>query len=207
VRTEHAAYFNALEQHPRLLVGQEVPAIGREGTEILNTSADAKEWQDAVKTLLAQEVRSRASKQMDEQQGFLTTIHSSISLFQDNPDLVPMTKEFDVELAKRFTTLAEPYELRVEGKLQGYSVPVQPLINQLRTQLLAERAAAPTAAAGPAPASTPAAGGPPPAPPATPGKPAGPPQAGIPSKAGNSGEQGEDFSALWGTLGLPNIQI
>lgn len=200
VRTEHGNYFEAIQQHPRLLVGREVPAIGKEGTETLTTSEDAKEWQEAVKHVLAEEVRSRASKAMDEQAGFLTTIHSSISLFQDNLDLVPGTKDFDVELANRFTTLAEPYELRVEGKLQGYSVPVQPLINQLRSVLVAERAAAPVAAAAPAAASTPAVGAPP-------AKPADPPQAGIPSKAGNSAEQGEDFSTLWGTLGLPNITI
>ena len=34
-----------------------------------------------------------------------------------------------------------------------------------------------------------------------------PPQAGIPSKAGNSGDGPEDFSTLFGTLGLPNLRI
>ena len=33
-----------------------------------------------------------------------------------------------------------------------------------------------------------------------------PPQAGIPSKAG-SGAEKEDFSTLFGTIGLPNLQI
>jgi hypothetical protein len=152
------------------------------------------------KHLLADEVRGRASKAMDEQSDFLTTIHSSIDLFKDNRDLIPGTKDFDVELANRFVALATPYELSADGKLQGYTIPVQPLVDQIRDQLAKERAAAPPAAApAAAAASTPAA--------AATKPPADPPQAGIPSKAGNSAEQGEDFSTLWGTLGLPNITI
>jgi hypothetical protein len=195
VKTEHAQYFQALEQHPRLLVGQEVPAIGREGMEVLRDTDDAREWQDAVKSLLAAEVRDRASRAMDDNSDFLSTVHASIELFQNNPDLVPNAPGFDKDLADRFATLAEPYELRVEGKLQGYSIPVQPIIAQLRAQLVAERA---TPAAGEA-ASTPAA-------PAAAAPPADPPQAGIQSKAG-SGDQAEDFSTLFGTIGLPNLRI
>src|SRR5688572_24089453 len=96
---------------------------------------------------------------MDENADFLTTVHASIELFQNNADLVPGTKEFDVDLANRFAAMATPYELRVEGKLQGYSIPVQPLIDQLRDQITKEReaakAAAPAAQAG---ADAPAAG-------------------------------------------------
>ena len=210
VKTEHAQYFAALEKHPRLLVGQQVPAIGREGMETLRDTADAKEWQEAVKSILVEEVRSRASKAMDDNAGFLSTVHSSISLFTENPDLIPNTKEFDQDLANRFATLAAPYELRVEGKLQGYSIPVQPIITQLRAQLAAERANAAASPGSTAAAQT--AGASPPAGAAsTQAAPAGPaavepPQAGITSKAG-SGEQGEDFSALFGTLGLPNLRI
>lgn len=201
VKTEHANYFSALEKHPRLLVGTQVPAIGREGMETLRDTDDAREWQEAVKTILVDEVRARASKAMDDNADFLNTVHASIALFQENPDLVPGTTGFDQDLANRFATLMEPYELRVEGKLQGYSIPVQPIVGQLRAQLAAERVAStptqPAAAAAGAAVSTPAA-------PASP--PVDPPQAGIPSKAG-SGESGEDFSALFGTLGLPNLQI
>lgn len=198
MKTEHAKYFDALNKHPRLLVGQQVPAIGKEGMETLRDSADAKEWQDAVKSILVEEVRDRAGRQMEESKDFLNTVHSSIELFQNNLDLIPGTKGFDVELANQFAEYATPYELRVDGKLQGYSIPVQPLIDRLRTQLTASRAAKPAAPAAPA---TPAAGGvltPPPA--------AEPPQAGIPSKSGNSSSQ-EDFSTLFGTIGLPNLRI
>jgi hypothetical protein len=209
VKKEHARYFEVLQQHPRLMVGMQVPAIGKEGMETIRDSADAKEWQDAVKQILAREVQDRASRAMEENKSFLDTIHSSIELFQNNLDLIPGTKGFDLELANRFATLAKPYELRNDGKLQGYSIPVQPIIDQLRTQVAAERAA--KAAAAPAPtaaANSGAAGaGSSPAAPAAGGAPAAdPPQVGITSKAGN-GDQGEDFSTLFGTIGLPNLRI
>jgi hypothetical protein len=170
-----------------------VPAIGKEGMETLRNSEDAKEWQEAVRSLLVAEIRDSAQSKMEENSAFLETIHASIDLFKNNPDLIPGTKGFNKELADEFAKMATPYEVRVEGKLQGYSIPVQPIIDQMRT-LIKSRTAAPAA---------------PPAPPAaapTPRRPAEPPQAGIPSKAGSSSEK-EDFSTLFGTIGLPNLQI
>lgn len=207
VREEHGQYFTALEQHPRLLVGREVPAIGKEGMETLNSTEDAKDWQDAVKSLLVQEINDRASRQLDESKDFMATVHASIDLFKNNADLIPNTKSFDRELADQFAEFAKPYELRVDGKLQGYSVPVQPMIDQLRTRLAAQRAAAPASAApaGDSAKGSPPAAGAAAAPAAQPAS-ADAPQAGIPSKAGNSGNK-EDFSTLFGTIGLPNLQI
>lgn len=196
VRTEYANYFTAIEQHPRALIGTEVPSINKEGTEILQDAEDAREWQDAVKHLLVSDVKDRASRAMDDQADFIDTIHSSIDLFRNNKDLIPGTRDFDVDLANRFATMAKPYELRVDGKLHGYSIPVQPLIDQLRAQAAAKPAAAV--------ASTPAAAAAPPA--APPASPPEQPQAGISSKAG-SGTETEDFSTLFGTIGLPNLQI
>lgn len=201
MKAEHANYFKALEQHPRVLVGQQVPAIGREGMETLKDAADAREWQEAVKSILAEEVRDRAGRAMEESADFMQTIHQSIELFQNNTDLIPGTKDFDTELANRFAKMAEPYEVRVEGKLQGYTIPVQPLIDSIRGQVKAERAA--SAAASP-PASTPEGGAA--AAPKETKPPADPPQAGVASKAGSSAEV-EDFSTLFGTIGLPNLQI
>lgn len=181
-----------------MLVGQQVPALqGEDGEmETLRDADDAREWQDAVKTLLTDEVRERATREMESNQDIINTVHQSIELFALNKDLVPGTRQFDRVLADRFAAMAKPYELRIEGKLHGYTIPVQPLIEQLRAQLGRERAAAPAAA--------------PAAPAATRGRPrkqADPPQAGIPSKAGSAGGEEEDFSTLFGTLGLPNFRI
>ena len=178
--------------------------------EVLKDSADAREWQEAIKLLLTAEVNARARRELDTNVDFLNTVHASVELFQNNLDLIPETKEFDKVLADRLTSLIEPYEVRVEGKLHGYSIPVQPIINQLRAQIASERAATASAGPGTPAAPSPAAGAP--AAPATgavaapPAAAPEPPQAGIQSKAG-SGEQAEDFSALFGTIGLPNLRI
>lgn len=203
VKEEYGKYFEALEVHPRQLVGQTVPRIGAEGEETLRDSKDAEEWQAAVKQILTQEIQDRATRLLDDAEPALQSVHASIELFQKNPDLVPFTKQFDKELADRFATFLKPYEIRVDGALRGYQIPTQPLIEQLRAQLVAERSTRrTTATASTAPASTPGAA------PAA-GRPAQPtdrPQAGIPSKAG-SGEGQEDFSALFGTIGLPQLRI
>ena len=192
MRTEHPKYFEALEKHPRLLVGTEVPAIGKEGTELLRDSADAREWQEAVRSILVGEIKARAAKQLEESQDYLETIHASVDLFKNNRDLIPGAPGFDRALADAFATMAKPYEVRVDGRLHGYSIPVQPLIDNLRAQ--AKQTPAPAAQPAGAPA------GPSPAPAVE------PPQAAIPTKAGASSER-EDFSTLFGTIGLPNLQI
>lgn len=192
-REDYEKYFEALEKHPRLLVGVEVPSIGKEGMERLRDSNDAKEWQEAVRSLLVAEIKAQAESKMEESASFLETVHASIDLFKNNRDLIPGTKNFDRELADSFAKMMTPYEVRVEGKLQGYSIPVQPIIENLRTQITDRRkvVAAPPAASA--------------APPSR-GRQAEPPQAGIQSKAG-SGAEPEDFSTLFGTIGLPNLQI
>ena len=161
--------------------------------EVLRDSADAKEWQEAVKALLVAEIRAQADTKMEESADFLQTVHASIDLFKNNPDLIPGTKNFNVDLANTFAAMMTPYEVRVDGKLQGYSIPVQPIIDGLRKSVLTPppKTAAASAAA-PAAAPTPPV--------------VEPPQAGIPSKA-SSGAEREDFSTLFGTIGLPNLQI
>lgn len=186
-----------MEKHPRLLVGTEVPAIGAEGMERLKDSNDAKEWQEAVRSLLVQEIRDEAQKKLDESRTYLETLHASIDLFKNNPDLIPGTRTFNKQLADKFAELAKPYEVRQDGKLQGYSVPVQPIIEALRGQL-AQPAATVGQSEQPPASAPPAAGSVSPV--------ADPPQAGIPSKAGSSAEK-EDFSTLFGTIGLPHLQI
>jgi hypothetical protein len=182
-----------------MLVGAQVPALGKDGTETISSTEDAREWQEAVKGLLVEEIRDRAGRAMEENSGSLNTLTASIELFQKNTDLLPGTKGFDKELATRFTKMVEPYETRVEGKLQGYAIPVQPIIEQLRAQIQEERAKIPAATAAPAPPVQAGA--------KVTRPPADGPQAGIPSKAGGSGKEAEDFSTLFGTIGLPNLQI
>lgn len=166
--------------------------------ETLRNTDDAKEWQEAVRSLLVQEIRAGAESKIEESRSFLDTVHASIDLFKNNPDLIPGTKGFNRELADRFAAMVKPYEVRDddEKKLLGYSIPVQPIIEGLRSQLQASNT---PAAAPPSQPATPAAA--PSAPPSV-----EPPQAGITSKAGSSSER-EDFSTLFGTIGLPNLQI
>lgn len=207
VRTDYPKYFEALDKHPRLLVGAEVPAAGKEGMEVLQNEADARSWQEASKGLLVQEIQARANKSMESQSDYVNAVHDSIKMFQSNPDLIPGSKTFDVELANQLTTLIKPYEMKLDGKLHGYTIPVQPIIDQLRAKLATDRAAAAESAGG---NSTAAPATPPPA--AAPGgtAPAAPveqPQEGVTSKAGAGAEGAEDFSTLFGTLGLPDLRI
>lgn len=197
MQEEFGTYFDALRQHPRMLVGTEVPALKGDGMEVLRDAADAREWQDAVKSILTDEVRERATVKQEENKGILDTVHQSIELFTKNPDMVPGTRQFDRVLADRFAAMVKPYELRVEGKLHGYTIPVQPLIEQLRASVQAERAKAPAAApaAATAPGRAPRA------------RSEDAPQRGIGTKAGSSSEEPDDYSTLFGTLGLPNLKI
>lgn len=192
VREEYGKYFEALEKHPRLLVGQEVPSPTGEGMERLRDSNDAKEWQEAVKSILVQEINERSRTSMDQNRQMLETVHASIDLFRKNTDLIPGTKTFNRELADKFAAMAKPYEVRSDGKLQGYSIPVQPLIDQLRQQ----------AQAKPAPKT------PPPAEKSRLSKAQNePPQAAVTTKAGSRAGEREDFSTLFGTIGLPDLRI
>lgn len=189
VQEEYKAYFDALKKHPRLLVGTQVPDLNSSedgAMETLRDAADAESWQEAVKSLLTEEVQERTQAAMDENKDIISTVHAGIELFTRNKDLVPGTKQFNRTLADRFATVAKPYELRIDGKLHGYTIPVQPLIDQLRTQLASEPRSRPApAAAAPVP----------------PKKQPPRPQKGIKSKAGSGSEQ-EDYSTLFGTLGF-----
>lgn len=197
MRADYPKYFEVLQKHPRMLVGMEVPSIGKDGTEVLRDSTDAAEWKEAVQEQLVAEIKDRAIRLAESGGGELTTVHAAIELFQNNIDLVPGTQQFDRALADRFVTLAEPYKAMSDGKFVGYSIPVQPLVNQIRAQLVAERAIAPAAAPAPAAAAAPV----------VPVVAVDAPQAGIQSKAGGSGEDASDFSALFGTIGLPGLRI
>lgn len=197
LQTELPDHFAAVRKHPRLLVGTEVPALSGNGKERIRDSADAADWQEAMKAQLLAEVGSRVEKNKDELRDVFATVHSSIDLFQKNLDLIPGTKQFDKDLAEAVVVAAKDYELRAGGKLIGWSVPVQPIVNALRGQQAAARAtaaaaatAAPPVAAAPTPQQQRAA--------EQPRTPAGTfdgPQAGIQSSAGSSAAGGNDDAA------------
>nr|DAL38064.1 MAG TPA_asm: hypothetical protein [Caudoviricetes sp.] len=209
VQEEFSGYFDALRKHPRMLVGQEVPALQGEGMETLRDSEDAKEWQEAVKSLLSQEISDRSSRKQEELSSTFETLHASVDLFKNNSDLIPGTRQFDRELADQFAALVKDYEVRNDGgKLIGYAVPVQPLINNLRSQLSAQRASRKAAGAS-SPAAPAGASG---SKATSRSKPAASvvdaPQAGIRSAPGGAGGASDnDFSTLFGTIGLPDMVI
>lgn len=205
VRTEHPKYFEALEKHPRELVGTKVMSIDGSGREeTLSSSADAEDWQNAVKTLLLRQVQDRVSRKAEDLAPTLTTLHEAVGLFQNNIDIVPGTKQFDAELVNEFYKVAKDYAVRTpDGKLIGFSVPVQPILNGIRSGLVAARAATKAT-----PATTPA------EPTAQQQRAAAQPrndqqqftnpdapQAGIQSKAGASAAEAENYDTMFGVLG------
>lgn len=195
VREEHKAYFDALDTHSRLLVGTEVPSLRGEGTETLRDSQDAEEWKDAVKSILVADINARVQERMSNKNSPIQPLHDAVAMFRDNPDLVPSYSTFNRKLADQFAAAVKPYEHRVDGKLMGYSIPVQPIIDVLRQQLAA--APAPAAPAAP-PVATP------------PAKPADPPQEGIPasSASGGTGDSGDDFQeSYWAALGMDGFRV
>lgn len=193
VQQEYPKYFEALRKHPRTLVGQEVPSLKGDGSmERLRDSADAADWQEGVKQQLVAAIDEKVTQQLESLAPALTAVHESIQLFQNNPDLIPRATGFDKELADAFASAAKAYEVRQDGKLIGYSVPVQPVINALRTQLQATRAAKatpPAAPATPTPQQQRAAEQP-----RTPTGQWDGPQAGLTSKAGTSGTGADDLA-------------
>ena len=202
IREEFGSYFEAVQQHPRSLVGREVPSITNPGEmETLRDSSDAKDWQEAVKQSLAQEVRDRSDRKADDLRGTMSTLTASIGVFENNPDLIPNTRQFNKALADKVATTLAPYAVKANDKTIGWSIDVQPLIASLRDTMKPAPAPAGTAAT-PTPAQQRAA--------AQARDTVGrfdAPQAGIPSRSGSSSSEGEDFSTLFGTIGLSGLRI
>ena len=207
VRTEFAQYIEAVEQAPRYLIGKQVPrADGTEGMETLRDAQDARDWQDEIKKQLGREVTRRIEAARAENNGMMEVLNNSVQLFQSNPDIVPNSKQFDKELADEFTALIKPFEVRNDsGKLVGWKVDVKPMLVTLRQQLNNRRVASAASTSAP-PQGTPTAQQERAA--AQPRNEGGQwtnpdaPQAGIPSSAGQSGNDGENLDALFGSLGF-----
>jgi hypothetical protein len=199
-------FIKFLRVSPIALVGSEVPSIAvnaRPGDtmRILDTQM-ARDWHEGVTKLIENE------QQNENIRPLMSVIQDSFLMFQNNPDLFPYAAEFDQELADQFASIAEAYELRVDGKLFGYQVDVQPLINGLRSQLVAQRAVTgerqqvETRTVQQRQAAA--------AQPRTEDGRFDTPQAGIASKSGMEGEPDDDFSTFWGATpfkNMPNLNM
>lgn len=188
---DYPHYIEMLNKHPLELIGQDLPAIdGTDNKVSFRTSQEIADYQEAVKVILQRELEAAVEAKRQESAEVLDVIHSSIELFRDNPDIVPGGKSYNREVATQFMRLARPYALKINGKTVGFSIPVQGLVDQVRAQVKAAGTTPPAAT-----------------PPAKKAAPGAKPQAGIESKAGNSGEGEEDFSPMWKALGIDNVPI
>lgn len=181
---ERPALFQMLQQHPRELIGQDLPALTGTGTERIKDSADAASYQDAWRERVLRELSERVETGQTELREVSQTVHASAKFFQDNKDLIPGAKGFDRELADAFADAVKDYVVRSNEKAIGWSVPVQPIVNALRSQIAARRATVvqqPPAAASPSPRQQQAADQP-----RTPTGQFDAPQAGLRSQAGQS---------------------
>ena len=132
----HPELLKSLDTHPRLLIGKRVvKADGSGEEETLRDERDALSWQEATKTVIQREVNRRASALADNAKPVLTTVQRSLDVFRMNKDLVPGTKEYNPELARRFMSMTKSFQHEEKGTVLGWRVEVQGLIDQLRTDL------------------------------------------------------------------------
>ena len=190
-------FLEVIDNPARFLIGETVPSLKENGkTEVIRDLADAQDWQKAARDIITKQVNTRTSALLEDAKPTLSILQDSIQLFQQNKDLVPGTAEFNPALAKAFVQMAKSYEVTSNGKRIGYRVEVQPLIDHLRKTMPAAPAAPTTRQAQAATQSRNAENGQFDA-----------PQGGIQSKAGVSGEAGDDYSAFWQAAGLSGMNI
>ena len=189
---DYGHYIEKLDMHPMELVGQPLPAIDGSGQELVfRSTAEVKEWQEAVVAILKRGMAERIEALAGESNEVYETVHASIEMFRSNPDLIPNTPGFNPALANEVMRMVRPYALHMDGKLTGFSIPVQGLIDEVRAGHKV-RSLANKPAPAPAPAKKPRA--------AT-------PQGGIKSAAGSSGEDSEDYTPMWNALGISQMPI
>ena len=198
-------FLEVLKTPSRLLAGEQVPSLKQKGQmETLRDSADAEDYKKTLQYLVDTEIDDLAQAKVNEIKPMMSVVQDSIQMFQSNPDLMPGTKQFDKELADQVAAVGKAYELRVDGKLYGYNVPMQPIINQLRTQLSTARGATgeQSAQAQREAQARRAA--------EQERNEAGQfqgPQGGIQSKSGMTGDSGEDWSTFWNGVGMPGLNV
>lgn len=138
-------YLQMMRLTPRELIGKQVPSFNKDGNETLRDRDDAKDWLETLNETLSREVELKVERKMEETRDVTNTLQESIQLFQNNTDMIPNTKNFDPELVSRFYKVAKHYTQTRDGKIIGFAVNVQPLINEIRQDLAKERATKPVA--------------------------------------------------------------
>ena len=128
---------------PYLLVGQPVPDLrgGKEPVRLRDTE-EASQYQASLKHVFDSEVKKIVTAKENDVKPIMSVVQDSIQLFENNKDLYPGTAEFDKDLADRFAKVAKSFEVIVNGKLYGWQGNMQPLINELRSELATRRGAA-----------------------------------------------------------------
>lgn len=137
-------FKTVLETDPYLLVGQSLPSLRPdakpEDKDLMTDSAKAAEYKRALQSLVEAEIKDDVAKREKDVMPMMSVLQESALMFQNNPDLIPNTDKFDQQLAERVARVGKSYELVVNGKVTGYQVNMQPIINELREQLTKERA-------------------------------------------------------------------
>lgn len=140
-------YRDLQMKHPMELVNMTLPSLRSDAkpgdTERILDSAMARDYQEAMQKIFDREVEDVVNQRQQEVEPQLALLQRTYVMFQKNPDIVPGSKTFDKELADRFAKVAGSYTYKQNGKALGYSIDVQPLIDNIRDTLQAERKSKP----------------------------------------------------------------
>jgi len=206
-------FIDVLRKPAYILRGTEVPDI-RPGAAAnakitIRDTQEAKDYQEALQHLIEQDIEAKISEKREAIRPLMSVVQESSLVIQNNPDLLPDTKGFDPDLLSRVVRAVKPYEVKnADGKVIGWHGNIQPIINELRAQVIKERTTTDVKSQqqaqqraeqqrqqAAAQARTPS------------GQFTNPdaPQAGITSKSGFSGTDPEaDYSTFWNAVGIKN---
>jgi hypothetical protein len=200
-------FLDILNDDPYQLATKSVPDIrpgaANDAKVTLRDSSEAKAYQESLAKLVKAEIDDVVKQKTDQIRPLMSVTQESALLLQSNPDLIPDTDKYDPELAALVYEVGKSYELKVNDKVIGFQVPMQPIINKLRGDLEKSRgvdgvvqqqmSAQQQRAAEQAREQD--------------GKFAGP-QGGILSKQNASGEGGEDeYSTFWSSVGMEGMGL
>lgn len=133
IQEEYGAYLQALQVSPSALVGRTVPGLDSDEDITLASREEADRWQQGVRQELGYIVDGMTKEAQQKMQEQYQPLQHVVDLFRNNPDLVPGAPGFNKNLADLVAEHAKDYAVtNEEGKITGYKVPLQPLVNALR---------------------------------------------------------------------------